>query len=128
MIKLELIRPDQSNRIGIENIKRLIAFAGKATAYCIDALEDKKLSLWEAIKAVPLVREGVEVAINAKQLIAELKDLTKAEIAEIADAVGDELGINEASTQLFINEVLIPLFEIVERIEQIKNAAPAILK
>lgn len=100
------------NRYGIENLKKVLAYAAKAARYTKDCLKDGKFSLWEAIGSVGILREGVDILSHTAQILTEFKDLNESEILELVKHIGNELGESDmAKAKRVLDEIALPAIE-----------------
>jgi hypothetical protein len=95
--------------LGIEKLKSLLKAGlnfGKSAA---KALEDKKVSFFEAIGLVPEVFALIGVAKTWKEVQDEINDLDEAEKQAIHDYVADEFDIPNEKVEVFIEHALMQI-------------------
>ncbi len=98
--------------LGIEKLKALLKAGlnfGKSAA---KALEDKKVSFFEAVGLIPEVFALIGVAKTWSEVQAEINDLDDEEKQQIHDYVSDEFDIPNEKVELFIEHALMQIISL----------------
>jgi hypothetical protein len=107
--------------LGIENLKKLLNAGlnfGKSAA---KALEDKKVSFFEAIGLVPEVFALIGIGKTWSEVQAEINDLEDDEKDEIYDYVKTEFDIPNDKVETFIESALMNIISLNALIYQFKH-------
>lgn len=98
--------------LGIENLKKLLkaglSFGKNAAA----ALEDKKISFFEAVGLIPEAFSLISVGKTWSEVQAEINDLSEEEKVEINQFVSDEFDIPNNKVEVFIEHSLAQIIEL----------------
>lgn len=107
--------------VGTDNLKRLLKVGldfGKSAA---KALEDKKISFFEAIGLIPEVFSVIGVAKSWSEVQAEINDLDDDEKQEINDYVSSEFEIPNEKVEIFIEHALMNVISLNALINEFKH-------
>lgn len=107
--------------LGIEKLKALLKAGlnfGKSAA---KALEDKKVSFFEAIGLVPEVFAIIGVAKTWGDVQAEINDLDEDEKKQIHDYVSGEFDIPNEKVEVFIEHALMQIISLNALIYEYKH-------
>lgn len=107
--------------LGIESLKKLLKAGlgfGKSAA---KALEDKKVSFFEALGLVPEVFALIGIGKTWTEVQAEINDLDEAEKAEINKFVSDEFDIPNDKVEVFIESALMNIISLNSLIYEFKH-------
>lgn len=92
--------------LGIENLKKLISAGLNFGKNVARALEDKKISFFEAIGMIPEVFSLIGVGKTWAEVQAEIADLTDEEKTELHQFVADEFDIPNEKVEVFIEHAV----------------------
>lgn len=92
--------------LGIEKLKSLLKAGLNFAKSATKALEDKKVSFFEAVGLIPEVFAVIGVAKTWTDVQAEIADLDEDEKDEINQFVADEFDIPNEKVELFIEHSL----------------------
>lgn len=92
--------------LGIENLKKLIKAGLNFGKTAANALEDKKISFFEAIGMIPEVFALIGVGKTWSEVQKEISDLEESEKAELKQFVSDEFDIPNDKIEVFIEHAL----------------------
>lgn len=107
--------------LGIDNLKKLLKAGlgfGKSAA---KALEDKKVSFFEALGLVPEVFALIGIGKTWSEVQAEIDDLDEAEKAEINQYVANEFDIPNDKVESFIESAIMNIISLNALIYQFKH-------
>lgn len=107
--------------LGIDNLKKLLKAGlgfGKSAA---KALEDKKVSFFEALGLVPEVFALIGIGKTWSEVQAEINDLDEAERTEIYHFVSNEFDIPNDKVEQFIESALINIISLNKLIYEFKH-------
>lgn len=107
--------------LGIEKLKQLLKAGLNFAKSATKALEDKKVSFFEAIGLVPEVFALVGVAKTWAEVQAEIDDLDDAEKQEIHAYVSAEFSIPNAKVERFIENSLMQIISLNALIYEFKH-------
>lgn len=107
--------------LGVENIKRLLKVGLDFGQKAAKALEDKKVSFFEAIGLIPEVFSVIGVAKSWSEVQNELNDLTDEEKKEIEDYVASEFSIPNEKVKTFIQHALMQVISVNALINEFKH-------
>lgn len=72
-----------SNKLGIDSIKKSVAFAVDFGLKVADSLEDGKITFWESLGFVSNLKDIPEIVETLPQIKAEVKELSSEETSEL---------------------------------------------
>lgn len=107
--------------LGIDNLKKLLKAGlgfGKSAA---KALEDKKVSFFEAVGLIPEVFGLVGIGKTWSEVQAEINDLDQAEKQEINQFVSDEFDVPNDKLEKFIESALMNIISLNALIYEFKH-------
>lgn len=113
--------PKSDTKLGVENLKPVVRFAARVVSKIREFSADGKYSVMEMIRTPFVLAEGLEffTPTRLERIARELVDLDEAEAAELIRAIGDELGMNFATAELYLTRV-------VRTIEAVRSLVQAI--
>lgn len=92
--------------LGIENLKKLLKAGLSFGKNAAKALEDKKMSFFEAVGLIPEAFSLISVGKTWSEVQNEINDLTEEEKDEIHQFVADEFDIPNDKVEVFIEHSL----------------------
>lgn len=108
-------------KLGIEKLKELVK-AGLGFGQKVSSdLEDKKISLWEALGLIPNLFSIVGVVKSWADIKAEVDDLSTEERKELEDYVISEFDIPNDKVELFIEHSLSLVVSLIALAEEFKH-------
>ena len=90
--------------LGIEKLKLAVGFGIKLTESLVEKLDDKKLTLAEALGLLPNLVGVVDVIKSADEIWDELKDLKEDELDELHQYVVDEFDVAEDDVEEVVED------------------------
>ena len=91
-----------SEQLGIDNIKSVMKFMADTRNQTSDAMADGKITWIEGVGFLPLIMRTPELVNKAKQTLAEIKDASHPERAELETYAIEVLLIPSAEVEEFI--------------------------
>lgn len=118
-------------KYGIEELKKLILFAGEVEDDIFRIAEDGKVKFFEVIGFFfQNVKGAVDIAQHAKDIKNQFLDLSEVEVLELASVIEKAFEVEEGQAQDAIEEYVVPFwsfielgFEHLEKIKARKRAA-----
>lgn len=122
-----ILNRDAQNRFGIENLKKMVAFAVECSNRVKAVFADGRLSIWEAMGSIPLLRSGADLAGTSAQILTELQDLTEGELLEIIEHVGNSFDLPTDHAREIVSRIAVPALQMVFFATQIAQASKELL-
>lgn len=110
-----------TEKFGIENLKKVMAFGVAIGKEVATDLTDSKLTFLEVIQLATQLAGIGELVKNKEAIIEEAKDLTIAEIEELVTGVGD--AINNEKVTAVIEHALGVIVSVAALIQDFKKEA-----
>ncbi len=107
--------------LGIDKLKALLKAGLQFGKSAAKALEDKKVSFFEAIGLIPEVFAIVGVAKTWAEVQAEISDLDEDEKDEINQFVSDEFDIPNDKVEIFIKHSLAQIISLNALVYEFKH-------
>lgn len=111
--------------LGIENLKKLIKTGLTFGQKVADDLQDKKISVWEAIGLIPDIFGVIGVVKTWPECKAELDDLTPEETTELENWVMSEFNIPNAKVKDFIQHSIMFVIAGAKLVDEFKHIRDA---
>lgn len=112
-------------KIGIEVTTKVILFGIKLGEGIDKRLaDDGKISVWEGITLLPILKDVPAIIRDRKELVPELKDLSSIELKQIEDLIEEELKLDKEKVKKIVLKGIAVVIAVRELIDEIR--APAI--
>lgn len=107
--------------LGIEKLKQLIKAGLNIGQKTAKALDDKKLSFFEAIGLVPEVFVAISIAKTWNEVKQEIADLSTEEMIELETYVMAEFDIPNAKVKWFISHAVAQIVSLMALVDEFKH-------
>ncbi len=107
---------------GIETLKKAVVFAISVANQVTEVMKDGKFSWTESFSFIDELRDGITVVKSGTEILAELKDLSIEERAELYSFVQAEFDIADDRVEKIVEDALGIAFSIVSLITNLKKA------
>lgn len=112
-------------KLGIDVTTKVILFGIKLGEGIEKRLaDDGKISVWEGITLVPILKDVPGIIRDRITLVAELKDLSSIELKQIEDLVAEELKIGKEKIKVVVLKginVVIAVRELIDAIQELRE-------
>jgi len=109
-------------KLGIELTSKVILFGIKLTEGIEKRLaDDGKISIWEGISLIPILKDVPGIIRDRDTLIAELKDLSTEELKQIQTLISEELDIEGDRIEEIVNKGIAVVIAFKELLDAFKK-------
>lgn len=112
-------------KLGIDVTTKVIIFGIKLGEGIEKRLaDDGKISVWEGITLVPILKDVPGIVSTRKTLVAELKDLSSVELKQIQDLIAEELDLEADKIEVVVDKginVVIAVRELIDAISDLRK-------